>query len=128
MIKHSKGRYTDTQIDRCAKLSGPFGDRMKALFNQAIGREEGRNGAECFHEMYDTEIKEFVAEFYEDKLVKYVKGRKLPRLDIPQKHESSVVKNPYMLGKYISMRCNAIDRWSRIAAETARRVNVVNQN
>ena len=113
MLKRSRGRYTDEQVLRCAKMSGAFGKQIGRLFSATgladvdlIGRHKPRSGR------YQDDIANIVKEYRQDALHDYAPPRK--HQSFKYFHTSSKVLNQRALGRKLNEECKKIDLWKRI--------------
>lgn len=113
MLKRSRGRYTDEQVMRCAKMSGAFGKEVDRLFSTA-GLVEAVGTAHKTERSrkYISDISKFVKEYRKDALHDYLGGRchqKFSNFKI-----SNNIVNPRAMARQIVNLCKERDLWRLI--------------
>ncbi len=106
MVRHSRGRYTERQLDRCSKLSGAFGHEVGRLM-QHVG---GRHGRVASRRGSSSDVRHFVTELLPDALLAYVPGREVQGIDIPQKSRS--LRSPDKMGLRLRELSREKDFWA----------------
>ena len=75
MLKHSRGRYTDEQVSRCAQMGGAYGRHIDKLFTLAgLGQFDSRDMKKQPN-WYKEDIRVFTEEYQEHALLDYLPGR-----------------------------------------------------
>lgn len=124
MMKHSRGQYSDLQIDRCSHIAGSFGKEMDRLMSCAgfgnIGPADARRSSHS-SPAYCRDVQKFVEEYIADGLFSYAPGRTFKGFKdfIPQRH--SRVKAPFRLGLKLHELAADMDYWEGIARATRMR-------
>ena len=113
MLKRSRGRYTDEQVIRCAKMSGAFGKQIDRLFTSTgladvatPGRHTGRS------EKYKQDIAKFVQEYKQDALHDYLPVREHQGFKSFQ--ATYRVRNARAMGRKLYEDSKRLDLWKRI--------------
>ena len=77
MLKNANGRYTDTQIERCAQMFGAFGKEMQRILNSSgLGQAAAPiTTSQAFRRRMKADIGQFVKSYRHDELFSYVPGR-----------------------------------------------------
>ena len=127
MIHTRRGRYTDKEIDRCAKMCGGFGKDIQNVYEAAVygvnpnkSQYHHRSGGEAFKQ----QVQKFIEAYKSEDLMKYHPNRNPKGLPVPI--DKSKLKNPFMLGAYLKSRSSKLDKFIRFSNETGRRQQQTN--
>ncbi|CAH1242413.1 Hypp6676 [Branchiostoma lanceolatum] len=113
MLKHSRGQYTDKQVQRVSEMSGSFGRLLDRLFPQA-GPGSMTYGSTFSHDgRYAADIAKFVKEFKGDGLFEYLPGRSHGGFD--NFHYKTGIQNVEKMGAKIRKLAQDMDLWARLS-------------
>ena len=121
MAMHSRGRYTEKQLERCSKLTGGFGRDMAKAFDNLVESQSARMSTPSAktYEILKGDCRLFFQRFKDDKFFEHTPGRQVANM--PAIDSTCRIKTPYLLGRYLSTGCGKIDRLSRYNHATRHR-------
>ena len=107
MLKHSRGRYTEDQVARCAQMGGAFGQQIDRLFTLAgLGQFDTRE-VRARPNWYHEDIRTFCDEYQESALLDYLPGRQ------PEGFETFTfnrhIKQPWKMGQKLKTLSQKMD-------------------
>ncbi|XP_035687479.1 uncharacterized protein LOC118423433 [Branchiostoma floridae] len=114
MLKHSRGQYTDTQVQRCAEMSGPFGRELDRVFTAAGLGSYITHASTFSHDgRYQADIDRFVSDFKGDGLFAYLPGRQ--HTGFEDYTYNSRIRQPEKMGGKLRQLAKEMDLWADIA-------------
>lgn len=109
MVRNSRGNYTDKNILRCARISGPFGRTLYKLFTQAGLVDMAALDARKASPQYSRDIQRFIQDYQEFALYDYLPGRQHD--SFPEFVHSTAITAPWKLEKKLRKLCHRMDQW-----------------
>ncbi|XP_066264517.1 uncharacterized protein [Branchiostoma lanceolatum] len=117
MLKHARGRYTDTQVARCAEMGGPFGQELDRIFTRAgLGSFITHTVTTSHDGRFQADIATFVEDFKEDGLFEYLPGRH--HTGFEDFKYGTRLKHPQKMGSKMRQLAMEMDLWNEIAQHT----------
>ena len=98
ILKHSRGRYTDDQVQRAGKMAGPLTRELDKVFAHNIGECHTQTSSRKDPD-YTQDIQKFIATYRKKKLFDYIPGREhsafpkfkfQPTIDNPKKLKAKI--------------------------------------
>ena len=112
MVRRSRGKYTETQLQRCSKMGGAFGQEVDRLLLRGVGMDYcGQAAHGKTHQSQDVPL--FVRDMQPEALFDYIPPRTVKGFDSIPSH--SVLTNPHLLGQKLHALCREMDCWSFVA-------------
>lgn len=120
MLLRSHGRYTKKQVDRCAKMCGPFGKEMDRMFGLAgLGSLPIRDPT-VKSELYAKDMASFMRDHNNKGLFTYSAGRKHDGFS--NFRTTQPLKDPVSLGVRLKKYSKDMDFWKRPHIDTVQPV------
>lgn len=115
MMKRSHGKYTDKEVQRCAKMGGDFGKDLDKLLTNAgvVSFEDSRSSRDSHKKRQVLDIKAFVKEYQSDDLFSNVPGRFHEGLN--NFRYKNTVEKPVNMGRKMRRLAEDMDRWDVFA-------------
>lgn len=118
-VKKSRGVYTESQIERCSKMSGPFGKTIDRLVTESgFAATEAEATRRPKRENYRRDIAVVAEHFIGDKLFDYVPGRSHKAFDSTH---CFTMKSAFKLGQHLQKLSQNRDYWINVRQQTADR-------
>lgn len=118
MMKHSRGKYTNKQVDRCAQMGGAFGKKVDEIFTAS-----GLGSFETFSKMkrpsHSQDILLFTKEYLPDALFDYIPIRHHTGFQHFCLKSVSCIKKPGDMGKKLEDLSRQVDLWREITLHHA---------
>ena len=112
MIRHSHGRYSSEQIQRCSQMSGTFKEKMRDLLRSGMGLNEVSRSSGHRTPKYFKDIAVMANKYRDARLFTYVPGRRHTGLQGVQNENS--LKNPSKLGQNLRNMSSNLDLWRQL--------------
>ena len=112
LLLRSHGRYTDSQIERCAHMCGPFGREIDRLFALAGLGDANISPPGKKPDWYGDDIISFVEEYASDHLFAYMPGRS--HFGFDRFSVKSDVNSPMALGNKLAEFSKDLDFWEEV--------------
>ena len=107
MLKASRGRYTDAQVERCSLLGGPCGkalDEMLFRVGPAFTASDTRE-----RHVNPSDVQDFIEEYADEELWHYSPGRSHRGFEGIRSKE--VLQDPVKMGKKLRQYAEELDDW-----------------
>ena len=100
--------YTEKQLQRCSRITGPVTDELERLFSEKLGSEKHRTGYSR-HYVEFKDVMNFTANYAKDGLFDYVPGRCHTGFE-NFRHEWNIC-NPEKFFSKLELRSRKLDLW-----------------
>lgn len=112
MLKHSRGRYTDQQVERCAKMGGAFGRQIDRLFTHSGLGFFDPQAFNARPNRYRDDIAIFTQEYQQDALFDYIPGRNHQGFNNFSCYYH--IRKPWQFGQKLQKLSSKMDRWKQV--------------
>ena len=115
MMKRARGKSTDQEVERCAKIGGTFGKDLDKLVTNAgkVSFEETWSSRHSHKKRQVQDIKAFVKEYRSDNLFAAVPGRY--HAGLKKFRYENTIEEPIKFGRKLRKLSQDMDKWEVFA-------------
>ena len=106
-LKHAHGNYTDSTVQRCGRMAGNIGNALDTAFHEHVCNTTEDSSYRSKND-YDSDIRQFVNEYRDDKLFSFIPGRQ--HRSFPKYQRMTDIREPSKLKQHLNKFSRKLDR------------------